>query len=82
MKNLILKLGETLIDAFVLLGFLLVIVLAFVVYKLIPDYKDGLFWATIVVIFGFGILIFSSFTVYVLMDIRKTLKDIHEKLKD
>ena len=82
MKNLILKLGETLIDAFVLLGFLLVIVLAFVVYKLEADYKDGLFWATIVVIFGFGILIFSSFTVYVLMDIRKTLKDIHEKLRD
>ena len=82
MKGFILKLGEVLIDAFVLLGFLLILVSAFVVYKLMPDAMDGLFGATIVIILGSGVLIFSSFSVYVLMDIRKTLKDINERLKD
>ncbi|WP_461829184.1 hypothetical protein [Aquifex sp.] len=82
MKNLILKLGETLIDAFVLLGFLLILITAFVVYKLFPDSMDGLFFATLVLIVGSGVLLFTSFSIYILMDIRKVLKDIDRRLKD
>ena len=82
MKRFILKIGGTVIDAFILLGFFLILVASLVAYKLSSTWLDGLFVATLIALGGLGFLFFLSFCIYLLMDIRETLKNINQKIKD
>ena len=82
MRRLVLKVGGTVIDAFILFGFFLILVAALVAYKISPSWLDGLFLATVITVGGFGLLFFLGFTIYLLMDIRETLRDINQRMKD
>ena len=82
MREFLLKVGEIFIDALVLFGILLILILALVIFQLSSEPLDGLFFAILVVVGGLSCLFFISFCIYLLIDIHQLLEEINKKIKD